>query len=181
MIEVACEGLNTCNNDQQSFKGYLAQWMAGTTQFVPETYDGVMKRLATTAVAAAAQCIGGNDGQTCGLIWDKGPVWDGSSGPGQQMSAMSVICEYPSCLLRSDKSLTIAFPLVDSNLIQQVKAPVTNTTGGNSTGNYAAGSSGDDVTILNGRKFTTADKAGAAILSVLFGSAIVGGAIWMAF
>lgn len=32
MYEVACEPGNTCNIDQQSFKAYLARWMAATTR-----------------------------------------------------------------------------------------------------------------------------------------------------
>jgi len=179
MMEVACEGLGTCNYDQRSFKAYLSQWLAGTTQLVPETYDAISKLLQTSALAAAQQCSGGSDGKTCGLRWTQGATWDGQYGPGEQMSAMSVFGEFCCSFLLLQELLLIQSFLA-ANLIQQVKPPVTNATGGNSTGNNAAGSTGDDNTLVNGPKITTADKAGAGILAVLFGSGIIGGAVWMA-
>jgi mannan endo-1,6-alpha-mannosidase len=59
MYEAACEDVNgsgTCDVDQQSFKGYLATWMAGTAKLCPWTYTTIMNYLNTSAVAAAAQC-----------------------------------------------------------------------------------------------------------------------------
>jgi len=91
MAEIACESIGTCNYDQRSFKGYLARWMAATVQLMPDSYDVIMPRIQASAVAAAAQCSGGSNGQTCGLRWTQGSVWDGSYGPGEQMSAMNVI------------------------------------------------------------------------------------------
>ena len=55
---------------------------------------------------------------TCGEHWTAGSVWDGTYGVGQQMSALSV---------------------VQSNLINESVELVTNTTGGTSQGNAAAG------------------------------------------
>jgi mannan endo-1,6-alpha-mannosidase len=59
MYEAACEDVNgsgTCDTDQQSFKGYLATWMAGTAKLCPSTYNTIMKYLKASSVAAAAQC-----------------------------------------------------------------------------------------------------------------------------
>lgn len=99
MTEVACESLNTCNNDQKSFKAYLSQWMAGTSTLVPETYDFIKQKLSASAVAAAAQCDGGADGMTCGLRWTQNSTYDGTYGPGEQMAAMSVIGKFkPWCM-----------------------------------------------------------------------------------
>jgi mannan endo-1,6-alpha-mannosidase len=59
MYEPACEDVNgsgTCDVDQQSFKGYLARWLAGTAQLCPWTHSTIMTYLTTSAVAAAAQC-----------------------------------------------------------------------------------------------------------------------------
>jgi hypothetical protein len=59
MYEVACETINTvgnCDVDQQSFKAYLARWMAGTAKMCPWTHDTIMAYLKPSAMAAAAQC-----------------------------------------------------------------------------------------------------------------------------
>lgn len=188
MQEWECESLATCNFDQRSFKAYLSQWMAGTTTLVPETYDYVMQKLTASAVAAAQQCSGGADGTTCGLRWTLNTTWDGSSGVGEQMAAMSVICMSFSppvgwvfgCFVM----LTLGFFCSHSAaalLVTQAQVPVTNSTGGTSVGNPSAGTGGDDSVLLATGKSTKVDKAGGGILTVLFGGAIIGGAVWMAF
>lgn len=143
MQEVACENNGKCDVDQHSFKAYLARWMAATTKMAPYTYDTVMGRLGPSAQAAAQQCSGGDNGRTCGLRWQDGTAWDGSYGVGQEMSALEVI---------------------QSNLIAQVTGPVTNSTGGTSQGNPAAGtSSNTDATTI--APATTADRVGAGFLT----------------
>jgi len=109
-------------------------------------------------MAAATSCTGGTDGNSCGLRWTTG-AFDGSLGVGEQMSALEVI---------------------QSNLITIVPGPVTEVAGGTSKGNPNAGTSsnigpGD----LDKDVVTTADKAGAAILTVLVIFFVVGGAWWM--
>lgn len=88
--------------------------MAASTKVAPWLYDDIQPYLAASAVAAAAQCDGGSDGVTCGTKWTTNGVWDGTYGVGQQMSALEVI---------------------QSNLIQRVQGPVSNSTGGTSSGN----------------------------------------------
>lgn len=159
MVEVACETNGACNNDQLSFKAYLSRWMAATTQLAPWTYSTIAPYLQASAKAAAAQCSGGSNGQTCGFKWTMGSTWDGTYGPGQQMDAMQVIA---------------------ANLIQQTEAPVTNTTGGISTGNYSAGtttSANPSVNVYG--TITTGSKAGAGILTAFVLTGILGGAWWM--
>lgn len=59
MYEVACEDVNgtgDCDTDQQSFKGYLALWMAGTASLCSWTHDTIMNYLNASAIAAAEQC-----------------------------------------------------------------------------------------------------------------------------
>jgi mannan endo-1,6-alpha-mannosidase len=59
MYEPACEdvsGTGTCNVDEQTFKGYLATWLAGTAKLCPWTYDTVTTYLNASALGAAAQC-----------------------------------------------------------------------------------------------------------------------------
>ena len=158
MYEVACEGPNTCDTDNYSFKAYLARWMAATTKIAPFTYDLIMPKLRASAIAAAQQCSGGSNGQMCGQKWTAGTTWDGSQGVGQQMSALEVI---------------------QSNLIQQVRAPVTNSTGGTSKGNAGAGGAGTTDPTLPQSTIETKDRAGAGILTALVVIWIIGGVWWM--
>lgn len=157
MYEVACEPNGKCDVDQRSFKAYLSRWMAATTKMAPFTYDFVMTKLRASAQAAALQCSGGNDGQTCGLRWTMGPQWDGSYGVGEQMSALEVI---------------------QSNLIAKVVGPVTNSTGGTSKGNPAAGTGGD-ASPIGTPDVTTGDRVGAGFLTTLVLVGVLGGAWWM--
>jgi mannan endo-1,6-alpha-mannosidase len=92
MYEWACETGESgrhCNLDQQSFKAYLARFMAKTALMAPFTKDTIMKYLTASAVGAAKSCSGGTDGKTCGSKWYTGG-WDGTSGVGQQLSALEV-------------------------------------------------------------------------------------------
>lgn len=159
MYEVACETNGKCDNDQLSFKAYLARWMAATTKVAPWTYDAVMAKLKPSAAAAALQCSGGTNGRLCGLQWTKQATWDGTSGVGQQMAALEVI---------------------QSNLIQQATAPVTNTTGGTSQGNPNAGSgSVSTAAQLDTTGSTTGDRVGAGFLTTVVLIGVIGGAWWV--
>lgn len=92
MYEWACETGESgrhCNLDQQSFKAYLARFMAKTAIMAPFTKDTITKSLKASAVGAAKSCSGGSDGSTCGSKWYTG-AWDGTSGVGQQLSALEV-------------------------------------------------------------------------------------------
>lgn len=120
MFEQACERQVTCNIDQRSFKAYLARFMALTVKMAPYTANLIMPKLRTSAVAAARQCSNGLDGNTCGMKWYQ-PEWDGLFGVGEQISALEVI---------------------QNTLVHEVGVPVTETKGGTSEGNPAAGSQG---------------------------------------
>lgn len=157
MFEVACEP-NNCNVDQRSFKAYLSRWMAATTKIAPHTYDVIMPKLRTSAQAAAAQCNGGPDGNTCGIVWTQ-PNWDGSTGVGEQMCALEVI---------------------QSNLISKVEGPVTQEDGGTSKGDPAAGMAGDVIPPgIYTSEITTSDKVGAGFLTLFVLVGVIGGAWWM--
>ncbi|EME80593.1 glycoside hydrolase family 76 protein [Pseudocercospora fijiensis CIRAD86] len=145
MFEI-CEPTNNCDTDQQSFKAYFARWMAESTKRLPELYDLVQPYLATSAQAAAAQCSGGDDKTTCGTKWTTNGVWDGTYGVGQQMCALSII---------------------QANLIQDAASPVSEKTGGTSKGNASFGTGTDQTTPVTFDPITTADRAGAGILTVL--------------
>lgn len=81
MVEVACEPIVSCNNDQPSFKAYLSRWLAVTTQLAPFTSSWILPKLLTSAKGAALQCSGGSDGTTCGRKWYQA-TWDGKYGVG---------------------------------------------------------------------------------------------------
>ena len=168
MTEVACEPVNLCDLDQQSFKAYLSRWMAATTKWAPWTYDRIKPLLETSAVAAAAQCTGGSNGRMCGLRWTDNGKNDGSTGVGQQMAAMEVVL---------------------ANMIKDVAAPVTNNTGGTSLGNPSLGGDGGGGNGPGGSNpasyqatygpITAGDKAGATILTLIFVLAMIVGAIYL--
>lgn len=163
MVEIACEPTQTCNHDQPSFKAYLSRWMAAATQIAPFTANIIMPKLQASAKGAAAQCVGGGDGNTCGRSWYSNK-WDGKTGVGEEMSAMSVI---------------------QANLITKVAAPFTHNTGGTSKGDNNAGSQGDNPVTVNdpsaSMKITTGDKAGAGILTAIVLTSLVGTTWWISF
>ncbi|KAI0189477.1 glycosyl hydrolase family 76-domain-containing protein [Astrocystis sublimbata] len=150
MIEVACESVNLCDTDQQSFKAYLSRWMAATTKWAPWTFDRVKKLLRNSAKAAVKQCTGGDNGRMCGLKWaNNSGKWDGSTGVGQQMAAMEVVL---------------------ANMIQQAKPPVTDVSGGTSPGDPTAGSQDRGHPDPLGRPLRpikTGDRAGAAMVTLI--------------
>ncbi|TVY37852.1 Mannan endo-1,6-alpha-mannosidase [Lachnellula subtilissima] len=90
MYEPACETVNTCNNDQFSFKAYLSRFMWATTLVAPWTAQSITTILTDTSKAAAQSCSGPSDGVTCGEHWYQGG-YDGKYGVGQQMSALEAI------------------------------------------------------------------------------------------
>jgi mannan endo-1,6-alpha-mannosidase len=142
-----------------SEKAYLARWLAATTKVAPYTYDLIMPKLRTSAAAAALQCCGGANGRLCGLSWSKKGQWDGTSGVGQQMAALEVIL---------------------ANLIKTARPPVTNSTGGTSPGNPAAGTGSSE----NREPYfppTTGAKAGAGILSAVVLAVMLGTFFWISF
>ena len=160
--EVACEGRKgACSPDMLSFKGYVHRWMSVVTQVAPHTRDEILPTLRKSAEAAVKQCTGGQSGRACGFYWSGGsyvdPAVDKTTGAGE---AMNVLAAVPALL------------------IDGARAPVTNSTGGISKGNPNAGVGGD-----NGEKpprpITTADRAGAGILTFLLLAGSLGTFVWM--
>lgn len=90
MFENACEEAGTCDNDQFSFKGYLARFMWDATIMAAFTKPAISAVLSTSALAAAKTCTAGSDGVACGQKWYVGG-YDGNMGIGQQMSALEVV------------------------------------------------------------------------------------------
>jgi mannan endo-1,6-alpha-mannosidase len=90
MFEAQCELSSTCNVDQASMKAYLARWLAGTSLLAPFTTGRVGVLLRASALGAASACTAGPCGNTCGSKWYINDS-DGTSGLGQQLSAVEVI------------------------------------------------------------------------------------------
>lgn len=158
MAEVACEAGGTCNIDQRSFKAYLSSWMGATIQLAPFTRELMMPKLQASAKAAAEQCNGPNN--ACGMRWNQHEKYGGTTGVGEQMAALEIF---------------------QVHLIDQVKPRVTNSTGGTSKGDPDAGTGTSDEASLGmgGPPITTADRAGAGILTAIVIIATVGGAYFM--
>ncbi|SPN99992.1 related to mannan endo-1,6-alpha-mannosidase DCW1 precursor [Cephalotrichum gorgonifer] len=156
MTEVACEPSKTCNTDQQSFKAYFSRWLANVVIWYPESADTIMPLLKASSIAAAAVCTGGDNGRMCGHRWNDGK-FDGTTGLGQQMAAMSAAL---------------------SNLVEDSAPPVTADSGGTSKGDNSAGGDDNDrgSPILH-RPITAGDRAGAAILTLVVLGGLVS-AMW---
>lgn len=166
IVERRCEGPNThpCNEDQRTFKGYLLRWLATTATVVPELYDEIMELIRANAVAAARVCTGqvddwrGIPNTACGLRWTTSE-FDGSTGVGENMNAMSAVM-----YLLSDRPG------------QGPRTPATNATGGTSAGDYNAGQENHNFELP---EITTADRAGAGILTSLMCLGLFSGVFWM--
>ncbi|KAG8410995.1 hypothetical protein J3459_016753 [Metarhizium acridum] len=163
--ELSCEfslGGSVCKTDMLSYKGYLVRWLAVVTQLAPHTAGKILGPLRKSGEAAAGQCTGGASGRQCGFYWTEGkfidPRVDKTSGAGEAMDVLAA---------------------VSSMLIGDVAPPVTNATGGTSKGNPNAG--GKDNGERPVKPVTAADKAGAAILTILLLVGAVSLFVWMSF
>jgi mannan endo-1,6-alpha-mannosidase len=170
MSETACETVYTCNRNQLCFKGFLAAWLATTSQLVPYTQGEIIPKLQHSAVAAGKQCTGLKDHAHCGMQWFNS-TWDGTSGIEQQMAVLSLFANN-----------LVAFDEKQSGNSTEQPAPITAGTGGNSTSDPNAGSqnAGDinpNAGLLN---IGTADRAGAGVLTAAFVSTWVGMLLWLA-
>lgn len=161
-VEAACEPIGNCDTNGFTFKGYTLRWLAITAQLVPELADQIWPYIKASGVAAAGQCSGGEDGHTCGMKWTQ-TEWDGSYGVGQQMSALAAI---GANMLR----------------INDLKPPLTRSTGGESVGDPNAGTDAgtpDDRPAVYTDPISTGDKAGAGILTALVLAFTLGGAYYL--
>lgn len=162
LYEQFCEPHKLCNVDQQSFKGYILRFMASTTQLATYTAPTLLKLIANSGTAAAAACVGpasaafkGIDGTGCGFTWLQNG-FDGINGVGEQMNALSAIMY---------------------NLIGSSVTPATANKGGTSPGDPSAGSEGDNSHLASLPDITTADRAGAGIVTAVL-IALLGGFVF---
>ncbi|PWY94033.1 mannan endo-1,6-alpha-mannosidase [Aspergillus sclerotioniger CBS 115572] len=158
MSEVLCEPAEVCNDNEILFKGLVTGWLGFVALVVPSTYDTILPKLQGSAVAAAASCTGMNN-NTCGVRWYP-KKWDGWNGMEEEIAVTNVLS---SALVNTKKT-----------------APVTSSTGGNSTSDPNAGTgdnTGSDSDSLSA--ITTGDKAGASILTIAFVGMWGGMIAWM--
>ncbi|KAJ9622214.1 hypothetical protein H2204_011562 [Knufia peltigerae] len=90
VFEAECELGMTCNTDQLSMKAYLLRWLSATSIMAPLTAGRVGEIIRASAQGAARACVHKNNGLTCGSKWYING-WDGTSGLGQQLSAMEAM------------------------------------------------------------------------------------------
>ena len=89
LTELACEPQRTCTTAQHAYKALTAQWLGETMQIAPFTRAIILRYLQSSAQGAARQCSGGPNGTTCGTHWREAK-YDGTTGLGQELSAMNV-------------------------------------------------------------------------------------------
>jgi len=89
MVEITCEPKKVCDNNEEIFKGLLASNLAFVTRLAPYTASKILPQLQGSAVGAAKQCSGGNNGTLCGRCWYQSE-WDGTADFEEQMSASNI-------------------------------------------------------------------------------------------
>jgi len=154
--ECGSRGLEDSNGSNSGRRGLKK--MAFMTLIVPGTYDLVMPKLRTSAVAAALTCTGLSDGSHCGTKWYT-QSWDGTDSLENQMAVLGVL---------------------NANLVPfKNKAPFTADTGGTSQSNPSAGTNSSDVQVPQLDTVRTGDRAGAGILTVVFVTGWAVAITWM--
>ncbi|KAJ5051804.1 uncharacterized protein L3040_001575 [Drepanopeziza brunnea f. sp. 'multigermtubi'] len=200
MLEQACEGSNSCNIDQSSFKALFSSCPVpeGWTQEAGVLYLQSQARrhqhprplhlptitplLATSAKSAGLQCTGGDNGTTCGTSWTTG-TYDGTAGVGQEMSALGAI---QSSVVAIPRGAAATGPEDPGNGggsgtgdDSPSFAPVTNSTGGSSVGDASAGAHGHGGGTEKEIKITTKDRVAAGFVTVANAGDLIGGGLFM--
>ncbi|OKL59373.1 hypothetical protein UA08_05053 [Talaromyces atroroseus] len=166
--EVACDPILTCNRDQVCFKGLMANWLSTIALIVPYTYSTIIAKLDGSAVAAGLQCSGPDS--ACGMQWFNS-TYDGTSAIEQEMSALSIFSNTLVGFTSKNAHSSYTPP--------SPAAPVTADTGGNSTNNPTGGQSTSGYHPPKLPAITAGDRAGAAILTLVFSCAWIGMMVWL--
>lgn len=178
LSEAACDPILTCNRDQVCFKGLMANWLSTIALIVPYTSSIIIPKLQGSAQGAGAQCSG--PGSACGMQWFN-KTYDGTSAIEQEMSAMSIFSNAMVAFATSDVPASSSGSNSGSSSYSapDAAAPVTANTGGNSTSNPTGGQSGTGYQPPKAMNITAGDRAGAAILTLVFASAWIGMMVWL--
>ncbi|KAK8857269.1 glycoside hydrolase family 76 protein [Apiospora arundinis] len=157
-FELSCEGQPAgCNKDMEAYKGFVHRWLGYTAQLAPHTAAKIKPMIKSSVQAAVKQCTGGPNGRFCGFHWTTG-VFDGAIGAGQQMNVLGAL----TAMLMPDAGGS---------------PPLTNNTGGTSSGNYDAGGKAPASKTL--APVTGGDRAGAGFLTALIIAGALGAFAWM--
>ncbi|KAH8703196.1 putative glycosyl hydrolase [Talaromyces proteolyticus] len=169
LSEISCEPYGTCNRDQIIYKGLITNWLSLVAQLAPYTYGEIEPKMKKSAEAAGTQCSGPNN--ECGIVWHN-TTWDGTDGIEQEMAALSAFANALVFFQYGSSGYTAP----------ETPAPVTSTTGGNSTSDPSGGmAGGGEQTVPQPKPVNTGDRAGAAILTVIFATAWIGMMVWVAY
>lgn len=157
LSDFECEIRENCNRNNILFKGITSQWLATIALLIPDLEDKILPRIQTSAKGAAKSCSG-KGSNVCGVRWYGG--YDGKPGMESQISASTVF-----------SSILIKFA-------NKKKAkPLTSSTGGDSKSDPNAGTKDTGSSESDLPKYppiTTADKAGAGIMTAAMVSGVVG-------
>lgn len=127
---------------------------------MPQFNDEFLPYLQASAVAAASQCSGtwdGLQGNACGYHWDTS-TWDGSSGTGQQISALQVI---------------------QANLISAAPYPVTEKNGGISKPRPVTVTQTTDSNVQTRNSLSIGVRIGIGVSVAMFALALFVGLLWL--
>lgn len=171
MFEVACETNSNCNMDQLAFKAIASRALVRTrdltshsSTIVNGTDYGTLQEqtnslIQASARAAAAQCSGGATGTVCGTSWLNN-TWDGTSGLGQDLSALEIIlATLPGKALRNANSFT------------ESPTPATginSTIGGNTTSSASSSHASSTSTTTTSASGKIVTSMSSMILSLIF-------------
>lgn len=157
-----CEASNQCYKDANGplFKGLTVSWLADISLIIPSLAETILPKLQVSAEGAANSCTG-NGQNLCGNRWYGG--YDGQNSMENAISGSQMMSAVMVKFLGSSSK------------------PVSTATGGNGTSEPHNGtgqnSQNSDSAMLS--SITTADRAGAGILTVLLVAGVVGGSVFL--
>lgn len=160
VISDRCEPSGQCDEDANRpiFKGLTVSWLADIVLIIPSLRDKIVPKLQVSAEGAAKACTGKGQ-NVCGNRW-WGGKYDGQNSMENAISGSQMMS-------------AIMVKFLDSS-----SAPVSTETGGNGSSDPNAGIE-DYSRPPQLPPITTADKAGAGILTLLLVAGVVGGAIFL--
>lgn len=154
-----CEASSRCYVDANGplFKGLTVSWLSDIALIIPELKEKILPKLQVSAKGAANSCTGNNE-NLCGNHWYGG--YDEQNSMENAISGSQIM-----------SAVMLKF-LGDSS------KPVSTATGGNGSSDPNSGTrktSGPETLA----PITTADKAGAGILTAVFVCLTVGGLVFL--
>lgn len=154
-----CEASGQCYKDANGplFKGLTVSWLADIALIIPSLKEKILPKLQVSAEGAAKSCTG-NGQSLCGNRWYGG--YDGQNSMENAISGSQMM-----------SAVMVKFLGLSSK-------PVSIATGGNGTSDPSAGTGQRSEPGLL-PPITTADRAGAGILTVLLVAGMIGGVIFL--